>query len=275
MNGWIAELRQRLGMPAVKKPEPAAATPDNAAGPAPAPAAGRAATGSASGGAEDRRLSMRTHMNRRIAGALVLVPWLLAAGIACAQEPPAAPAAAAHAAPRPDQLEPGVDTSKAVDGTASAPVVAAPAAAAVPPAPAAKPPAPSSASATAKGGAKKGTDRLNLDTTDVRGNHELPKVMYIVPWKRSDLGDLVGRPPNSLLDEVLQPLDRDVFKRENRYYEALQPDQAGQNRTRCRVQTLSPEITAAAASGMRAGSQLFGLMSFSFRSNYACVWPSF
>lgn len=61
----------------------------------------------------------------------------------------------------------------------------------------------------------------------MRGNHELPKVMYIVPWKRSDLGDLVGRPPNSLLDEVLQPLDRDVFKRETRYYEALRPDQAG------------------------------------------------
>jgi tetratricopeptide (TPR) repeat protein len=36
VNGWIADLRQRLGMPAVKKPEPAAAAPDNAA---PAPAA--------------------------------------------------------------------------------------------------------------------------------------------------------------------------------------------------------------------------------------------
>jgi hypothetical protein len=48
--------------------------------------------------------------------------------------------------------------------------------------------------------------------------------MYVVPWKRSDLGDLVGRPVNSLLDEVLQPVDRDVFKRENRYYDALKPD---------------------------------------------------
>jgi hypothetical protein len=26
---------------------------------------------------------------------------------------------------------------------------------------------------------------------------------------------------------VLQPLDRDVFTRENRYYDALKPDQAG------------------------------------------------
>ncbi len=50
-------------------------------------------------------------------------------------------------------------------------------------------------------------------------------MLYIVPWKRSDLGDLAGRPVNSLLDEVLQPLDRDVFQRENRYYDALKPGQ--------------------------------------------------
>ncbi len=48
-------------------------------------------------------------------------------------------------------------------------------------------------------------------------------MLYIVPWKRSDLGDLVGRPVNSLLDEVLTPVDRDVFQRENRYYRALTP----------------------------------------------------
>jgi len=72
----------------------------------------------------------------------------------------------------------------------------------------------------------KGPDRLELDTTDITGNRELPKVLYIVPWKRSDLGDLVGKPPNSLLDEVLQPIDRDVFLRENRYYDALKPDSA-------------------------------------------------
>jgi len=65
-------------------------------------------------------------------------------------------------------------------------------------------------------------DRLNLDATQVTGNSELPKVLYIVPWKRADLGDLAGRPMNSLLDEVLTPIDRDVFRRENRYYDALE-----------------------------------------------------
>jgi hypothetical protein len=33
-------------------------------------------------------------------------------------------------------------------------------------------------------------DRLDFGTTTVTGNRELPKVMYVVPWKKSDLGDL-------------------------------------------------------------------------------------
>jgi hypothetical protein len=74
--------------------------------------------------------------------------------------------------------------------------------------------------------AGKAHDSIELDTTQITGNRELPKVLYIVPWKRSDLGDLVGKPVNSLLDEVLTPVDRDVFKRQNRYYDALKPDDA-------------------------------------------------
>ena len=36
-------------------------------------------------------------------------------------------------------------------------------------------------------------DALDLGTTSITGNQGLPKVLYIVPWKRSDLGDLVPR----------------------------------------------------------------------------------
>ena len=64
-------------------------------------------------------------------------------------------------------------------------------------------------------------DRLDLDTTVVTGNRELPKVLYIVPWKKADLGDLPAQPFNTLLDEVLTPVDRDVFRREVTYYEAV------------------------------------------------------
>jgi hypothetical protein len=62
----------------------------------------------------------------------------------------------------------------------------------------------------------------------VTGDREQPKVMYIVPWKKSDIGDLTGKPMNSLLDEALAPVDRDEFKREVAYYGAVRGD-ASQN----------------------------------------------
>jgi hypothetical protein len=159
-------------------------------------------------------------------------------GAAPARRPP-------QAAPSPDQLEPAVDTTAATTpdaeparaaaaatarGAAGAPVtpkgdkpaVAGPAASGKPAAAAGDA---AGASKAARGA--KGPDRVELETTEITGNRELPKVLYIVPWKRSDLGDLMGKPANSLLDDVLQPIDRDVFLRENRYYDAVRPDAAG------------------------------------------------
>jgi hypothetical protein len=43
-----------------------------------------------------------------------------------------------------------------------------------------------------------------------------------VPWRKADPAEFTGRPLNSLLDEALTPVDRDVFRRQNRYYAALQ-----------------------------------------------------
>jgi len=157
--------------------------------------------------------------------------FLMALSTAQAQQSPQAPPpkTGAPLAPPPDQLEPAVNTGATTAGPEAAPVPAprpAPAAAAPSPS-AAKTLAPAPAGA-ARGGvrAPRGTDRVELETTDITGNRELPKVLYIVPWKRSDLGDLVGKPANSLLDEVLQPIDREVFLRQNRYYDALKPDAA-------------------------------------------------
>ncbi|HEY1282917.1 MAG TPA: hypothetical protein VGE96_00425 [Steroidobacteraceae bacterium] len=137
--------------------------------------------------------------------------------------------------PRPQDVNPGVDTS-ATSPSSTAPANAAPATGTAASKPAgsapttngagAKTPAgtPQPGGASRTQGKGKALDRLELDTTQITGNRELPKVLYIVPWKRSDLGDLVGKPVNSLLDEVLAPVDRDVFKRENRYYRAVMPE---------------------------------------------------
>ena len=67
-------------------------------------------------------------------------------------------------------------------------------------------------------------DSIELGRTEITGNQELPKVLYIVPWKRADPGDLMGRPINTLLDEVLAPIDREEFIRQISYYEDLGGD---------------------------------------------------
>lgn len=86
----------------------------------------------------------------------------------------------------------------------------------------ARAPASSAAQATTKASpTRKANDRIDLDTTLVSGNRELPKVLYIVPWKKADIGDLPAQPFNTLLDEVLTPVDRDVFRREVTYYGAI------------------------------------------------------
>ncbi|MFV1972581.1 MAG: hypothetical protein ACC648_02585 [Thiohalobacterales bacterium] len=64
-------------------------------------------------------------------------------------------------------------------------------------------------------------DKLELDGATIIGNQELPKALHIVPWKSTEPGELAGRPMNSLVNEILAPVDRDVFLRELQYYEAV------------------------------------------------------
>ena len=131
-----------------------------------------------------------------------------------------------------DDLEPAVDVSERGVAIAQGPATsAAPAAAPSSPTPAAAPPpAPKPAEPTpaapapaprSAAPANRVMDTLDLGTTSITGNAELPKVLYIVPWKKSDLGDLVGRPVNTLLDEVLAPVDPAVFERHLSYYDSL------------------------------------------------------
>ena len=153
-----------------------------------------------------------------------------------ADTPAPAPGAAAKpkATPQSEAGEPRANTSKAASPQAEAGEPRANTSKATSPqAEAGEPrantsrPAPTAgARATAAPGQKVpgASDRLELGTATVTGDREQPKVMYIVPWKKSDIGDLAGKPMNSLVDEILAPVDRDVFKREVVYYKAVQAD---------------------------------------------------
>ena len=128
---------------------------------------------------------------------------------------------------RAEDVEPAVSTSSAAVPPA-APPAAGPAAGAAPTAKVAPRAAPRAGQAVRKpaGAKSQALDQIELDVTQITGNRELPNVMYVVPWKKPDLGDFAGRPPKSLLDELLAPVDRDVFRRQNRYFSALHPDAA-------------------------------------------------
>lgn len=65
-------------------------------------------------------------------------------------------------------------------------------------------------------------DRADMERTQIIGNRELPKVLYIVPWKKPLPGQLSGRPVASVLDEALAPVDREVFRRQVDYNTQLQ-----------------------------------------------------
>jgi hypothetical protein len=69
-------------------------------------------------------------------------------------------------------------------------------------------PAPGEASA-------EGGDKL-VSGMSIVGDDEAPKSLVIVPWKSSELGDRLA--VSRLLDDGRQPVDRDVFMRELRYY---------------------------------------------------------
>jgi hypothetical protein len=143
------------------------------------------------------------------------------------------------------ELGPAVDTSAPQATPAPGP---APAPAATPrPASAGGTAQPTPAGAPSATGPKgpRAMDRVDLDASQITGNRELPRVLYVVPWRAPDAGDLEGRPVNSLLYELTRPVDRDVFRRENRYFDALQRQSAAAAASG----TPAPVPTAPAAPG--------------------------
>ena len=146
--------------------------------------------------------------------------WSAAIGIAAAQQP-APPAAVQAPAPAASTT-----VTKPVNTDAQAEAGEPRANTSQPAAPAA--PAAAKAPAKAAPKAPNAVDRLALGAATVTGDREQPKVMYIVPWKKSDVGDMGGKPMNSLLDEVLAPVDREVFRRQIDYYGVIKAD-ASQN----------------------------------------------
>jgi len=61
------------------------------------------------------------------------------------------------------------------------------------------------------------SETKELSGMSIVGNDEAPKSLYIVPWKSSEIGAETSL--DSMLNEEDVPVDRDVFKRQLRFYQ--------------------------------------------------------
>lgn len=66
-----------------------------------------------------------------------------------------------------------------------------------------------------------------LQGLSIIGNQELPRMLYIVPWKPSELPQLTEPPLESLIDEALAPIERAEFRRNVIYFDALAQQPGG------------------------------------------------
>lgn len=63
---------------------------------------------------------------------------------------------------------------------------------------------------------------VTIEST-ISGSQEQPKVLTIVPWQDAPEPDMVDWQVKSVVaDEVMQPIDRQVFKRKSFYYHKLE-----------------------------------------------------
>jgi len=76
-------------------------------------------------------------------------------------------------------------------------------------------------------GSAAAADRLELDSTSIVGSKELPKILYIVPWKNTKLSTLDTSLEEGAFDSTMVPLDRYVFRREIKYQQMLQVENEG------------------------------------------------
>ncbi len=63
-------------------------------------------------------------------------------------------------------------------------------------------------------------DKLELETVTIKGNRELPKVLYIVPWKRLKNDDFDQKLVlHSLFQDAFDPIEPEAFERRIENYE--------------------------------------------------------
>ncbi|TNF35860.1 MAG: hypothetical protein EP315_05015 [Gammaproteobacteria bacterium] len=63
--------------------------------------------------------------------------------------------------------------------------------------------------------------RTELEGISIIGNKEMPNILYIVPWKTPEIPNMIDIPLTTLINQSLEPIDRQTVIREEQYYNAL------------------------------------------------------
>tara|TARA_R110002167_G_C12198974_1_gene606504 strand:- start:69 stop:368 length:300 start_codon:yes stop_codon:yes gene_type:complete len=64
-------------------------------------------------------------------------------------------------------------------------------------------------------------ETLEMEGTAIVGNKELPRVLYIVPWKSTERFDISTPQVVSIMEQQLSKIDRPSFKRKIHYHDAI------------------------------------------------------
>jgi hypothetical protein len=64
-------------------------------------------------------------------------------------------------------------------------------------------------------------EKMTMDGLQVIGNKEMPNILYILPWQTAQLPTMVELPLSGLIQDALQPVDRESILRRRHYQEVV------------------------------------------------------
>ncbi|WP_417514138.1 hypothetical protein [Marinobacter sp.] len=67
---------------------------------------------------------------------------------------------------------------------------------------------------------------VTIEGTRIRGDQEVPTVMYIVPWQPPEVDELRAPDEQLMVEQAFSPLERYEFQRLVRYHEAFSSEPA-------------------------------------------------
>lgn len=70
-------------------------------------------------------------------------------------------------------------------------------------------------------------EKITMDSLQVIGNKEMPNILYILPWQTAQLPTMVELPLSGLIQDALQPVDRESILRRKYYQEVVLSRESG------------------------------------------------